>query len=88
MFSSALERVAILNGIPLEERSWRHSSIGSRIRFLASVAGDPGRAERFERQIRRVKKILLATAVIGSVLGAWYLMSVSQPAVFRLEAGL
>lgn len=88
VFSSALERVAILNGIPLEERSWRHSSIGSRIRFLASVAGDPGRAERFERQIRRVKKILLATAVVGSVVCAWYLMSVSQPAVFRLEAGL
>ncbi|MGB2985980.1 MAG: M48 family metallopeptidase [Phycisphaerae bacterium] len=74
IFASALDRVAVLNGIPHEERSWRHSSIGSRIRFLTSLAGDPGRAAGFERLMRRVKITMLAVAIIGSVFSVYYWM--------------
>ncbi len=84
VFSSALDRVAVLNGIPLDERSWRHSSIGSRIRFLASLAADPGRAERFERMIRRVKTGLMFLAVVGSAFAAYYWMVIPEPAILRL----
>ncbi len=68
IFTSALERVAALNGIPQEERSWRHSSIGSRIRFLHALAGDPGRVVRFERLVRRVQSAMLAAAVLGGLV--------------------
>ena len=87
MFSSALERVALLNGIPQEERSWRHSSIGSRIRFLTSLAGDPARLARFERVIWRAKAMLLAVAIGGSVLGVVYWAWAGQLAVLSLQAG-
>ena len=46
-FASALDRVAVLNGIPHQERSWRHSSIASRIRFLTELASDPARGGAF-----------------------------------------
>lgn len=72
VFASALQRVAVLNGIPSEERSWRHSSIGSRIRFLVSLAADPARAMAFERLIRRIKSTLLAAAVLGGVFFLYY----------------
>jgi len=88
VFASALSRVAVLNGIPCEERSWRHSSIGSRIRFLTSLAGDPGRARRFERSVRRVKASLLVLAVLGAVGTVFYWSEVPQPALFRLQAGV
>jgi STE24 endopeptidase len=87
VFSSALDRVALLNGIPHQERSWRHSSIASRIRFLASVAGDPRRAARFERLIRRIKITMLVAAIIGSVACILYCVLVPEPAILRLEAG-
>ncbi len=84
IFTSALDRVALLNGIPHEERSWRHSSIGSRIRFLTTLAGDPRRAAAFQRLIRRVKLALLTVAVLGSVISLFFWTSAPRPVVLRL----
>jgi len=88
VFASALQRVAILNGIPSEERSWRHSSIGSRIRFLISLAGDPARARAFERLIRRIKTTFLAAAVLGGAFFFYYWTVVPQPALMQLQVGV
>jgi len=87
VFASTLDRVALLNGIPHQERSWRHSSIANRIRFLASAAGDPERAAAFERLVRRVKLTMLLVALIGSVACICYCILVPEPAILRLEAG-
>ena len=87
VFASALHRVALLNGIPHEERSWRHSSIGKRIRFLMSLAGDPGRARRFDRRIRLVKRALLALAIVGVAISVYYWLTVPEPALLRLQVG-
>jgi STE24 endopeptidase len=84
VFASALDRVAVLNGIPHEERSWRHSSIRSRIRFLASLSGDPNRVARFERVVRRAKQALVASAILGTVTALLYLRAVPRPAILRL----
>lgn len=83
VFASALDRVAVLNGIPHEERSWRHSSVASRIRFLTSLAGDPTRAAGFERLVRRLKLALLSVAVIGSLVSLAYWTLVSELAILR-----
>jgi STE24 endopeptidase len=72
VFAAALDRVAALNGIPHEERSWRHSSIGSRMRFLVRQAGDPNLALAFDRGVRRIKVGLLLASAVLSILGAWY----------------
>ncbi len=50
IFSQALHEVAVLNGIPPEGRSWRHSSIASRSRFLQRLAQEPRRAHTFQRR--------------------------------------
>jgi STE24 endopeptidase len=72
VFTSALDRVAVLNGIPAEERSWRHGSIADRVRFLTSLCGDPQQARRFRRLVRRIKATLLILAVVGLAVGAVY----------------
>jgi STE24 endopeptidase len=87
VFASALDRVAMLNGIPHEERSWRHSSIGSRIRFLASLAGDPHRATQFDRLLRSVRFAILGLAVAGAAATAYYWSVVPEPAILQLETG-
>ena len=87
IFVSALDRVAVLNGIPHEERSWRHSSIGSRIRFLTSLSGDPARAERFHRLVRRIRRGLVAAALIGVAGSVYYWSVVSRPALLALQSG-
>lgn len=72
VFASALDKVATLSGIGHDEPSWRHSSVGNRIRFLVSAAGDPNRAVDFEQLIRRAKTGLLLAAVVGSLGAAYY----------------
>ncbi len=72
VFASALDRVANLSGIPHEEHSWRHASIGHRIRMLKAVAGDPSLATQFERMIRRVKLTMLVVAVVGALASSYY----------------
>jgi len=84
VFASALDTVAILNGIPHEERSWRHSSIGSRIRFLSSLAGDPGRAANFERGLSRITKEMWSLAIIGSAFWLYYGLTVPEPLILKL----
>ena len=85
IFTSALDRVAVLNGIPHEEKSWRHSSIGYRIRFLTALAGDPSRAAAFGRTLRRAKRFVPAVARIGAAIFVYYWSVVSVPAILRMQ---
>ncbi len=87
LFASALERVAELNGIPRDERSWRHGSIGHRVRFLVKAADDPGCVVRFEQSMVRVKRLIWAAAAIGGSAVAWYWLMVPQPAILVLQSG-
>lgn len=84
VFTSALDKVAVLNGIPTEERSWRHSSIASRIRFLVGLAGDPVRARRFDRTVTRIKRTLLVTALAGTAIACAYIW---RHPIYGLDAG-
>ncbi|MEE9296234.1 MAG: M48 family metallopeptidase [Phycisphaerae bacterium] len=72
IFVSSLDRVALLNGIPLEEPSWRHSSIAHRIQFLEALSADPRRVVAFERMIRIIKLVLLGVCVVGLTVSAFY----------------
>ncbi len=85
IFSQALDQVALLNGIPANERTWRHPTISSRLRHLATVAGDPKQAQKFARRVLRIKVWLLALAVIGSA-GTVYYYIVAQPQLARWMA--
>lgn len=73
IFAGALDQVALLNGIPRRERSWRHSSIASRVELLKSFSGDPNRVRSFERVIRLIKSTLLIICVVGLGVSTWYL---------------
>ncbi len=73
VFVGALRKVAILNGIPPEEPSWRHSSIASRMTFLTAQSGDPIMAQRFSGTIRAIKRTLLMCCSIGLVVAAIYI---------------
>lgn len=85
IFASALDRVALLSGIPRDEFSWRHSSIGSRIRFLSSLAADPRRAIRFDRLLRQVKHGMLAAALIGAAAWGYYWLTAVSPALVEIH---
>jgi STE24 endopeptidase len=70
LFSDALHEVALLNGIRPEARSWRHSSISLRSRFVQELALRPGRARQFERVVWAVKAAIFVTAAVGGVWAA------------------
>ena len=72
-FIRALRKVAVLNGIPPAERSWRHSSIAARIRFLTTLAGDPLVARGFARWVRAIKIVLLVSCAGGLAFSAGYI---------------
>ncbi|HSW44848.1 MAG TPA: M48 family metallopeptidase [Phycisphaerae bacterium] len=68
-FADALTRIAVLNGIPLEARSWRHSSIANRVRLLRSYAHEPVKAAQLERSVLAIKALLLIGVLIGLSIG-------------------
>ncbi|MBN1489717.1 MAG: M48 family metalloprotease, partial [Phycisphaerae bacterium] len=70
-FAGALHRIAALNGIPEEARSWRHSSIASRMRFLEELAADPAAVRRFSRTILVIRVVLVIGTVIGLAVAVW-----------------
>lgn len=70
VFSDALNEVALLNGIRPDARSWRHSSISSRSRFVQRLARDPVHTRRFEQQVLIAKIVILLLAATFSVWAA------------------
>ena len=68
-FAGALRRIGYLNAIPQQARSWRHSSIGSRMNLLYRLSSGPGELDRFRLVIRLIK-ISLWIAAIGGLSGA------------------
>ncbi len=76
IFSDALHDVAALNGMSAEARSWRHSSIASRARFIQRLALRPADARAFERGVGRIKLAIAVAAAGGAVwaaqaMGVW-----------------
>jgi len=71
VFADALERIAFLNGIPAEAKSWRHSSIAHRVRMLRSYAQDPSKAARLQRTVLIIKIVLQVGVFIGLGMGLW-----------------
>lgn len=69
-FGSALRRVAALNGIPPDERGWRHPSIRKRVRFLKEISQDPALGRKFMNLIKTVKLVLVIGTLIGLAGGA------------------
>jgi STE24 endopeptidase len=71
LFASALERVAVVNNIPVGAWSWCHGSIGTRMKFLEGMSGDAERTPRFDRGMRWLYWGLVA-ALVGA--GVWTAM--------------
>jgi STE24 endopeptidase len=71
VFADALHRIAVLNGIPLEARSWRHSSIANRIRLLRNHGHDPFSVNRLQRTVMRLKASLIVGVALGMVIAVW-----------------
>ncbi|MBN1435611.1 MAG: M48 family metalloprotease [Sedimentisphaerales bacterium] len=72
VMAAALRRIALLNGVAMEARSWRHSSISSRMKFLQGLAQEPGALGRFMRLVVRVKVGIILALAAGIVV--WVLM--------------
>jgi len=77
VFVGALERIAYLNGVSRNLRSWRHFSIARRVDFLRRLAADPHLAHRFEESVLRLKLVtvlcILALTVylVAGTLPIW-----------------
>jgi STE24 endopeptidase len=71
IFADALIRIASLNGIPVEAKSWRHSSISNRISLLRRFAHDPAAVVSFERTVRTIKVVLVVGTIIGTIVTSW-----------------
>jgi STE24 endopeptidase len=69
---AALGRIALLNGIPIETRSWRHSSIASRMSLLAQLFERKDKLKQFERGIRLIQVLSIIMPMIA-MLGWWWL---------------
>jgi STE24 endopeptidase len=63
LFSSTLQDVAVLNGIPMDAASWRHGTIEQRVRLLDHFAVHPESTMRFERRLVVIKAVIFVAAI-------------------------
>jgi Zn-dependent protease with chaperone function len=74
VFISALEKVAVLNGIPRENpgwlSTWRHPTIANRVNFLRRMGEDPALERQFQWRIGLFKWSLALTlsAILAALL--------------------
>lgn len=75
VFINALEKVAVLNGIPRDKpgwlSSWQHATIAQRVSFLERMDADPAVEPQFQRRVGMVKwGIAFGLAAVLIALGA------------------
>jgi hypothetical protein len=66
VMAAALERIAMLNGISVYNRSWRHSSIAGRIDFLRTLATENRAYTKFQHTIFAIKTAIVLALLIGA----------------------
>lgn len=66
-FCAALERVAYINNIPVAAKNFTHGSIKSRLDALTSLALTPASTPLFDRQMRRIRYLLLAITATAAI---------------------
>jgi STE24 endopeptidase len=81
-FVQALEKIARLNGMSREVRSWRHFSIAKRVEFLESLAARPDRERRFQRVVWLLKGLVVVVLLAG---GWWAWMKSPEVVRFVLD---
>ncbi len=62
-FTSALEKLASSSGMGRNARSWQHASIARRTAFLHELSRDPKRELRFQRRVRLLGGLVIATVL-------------------------
>lgn len=70
---SALERIAVLNGMSVYSRSWRHSSIANRVGLLRHLATEAGALAKFQRLVIFIKWVIVL--MIGITVTGWWWIS-------------
>lgn len=64
-FSSALRRVVEMSGRSPEKGGWMHPSVNQRTQLLAQLAESPEAVQRFEAQMRRLRRFIGWGLVMG-----------------------
>ena len=61
-----LEKLAVVAGMDRDSRSWLHPSIGRRVALLERVAAAPALGDRFEEQVRWLRRGIF-TAIVAAL---------------------
>lgn len=64
-FTGALEKLAVLNGVPRDIPSWRHFSIARRVDFLERTREDPAAVRQLEANLRFALGTFLVIACLS-----------------------
>jgi Zn-dependent protease with chaperone function len=66
-FVAVLEKLAVSNGIEVDEHQWQHGSVLARAEFLRRVGDDAPRVQRFHDRLARLATIVVALGAIGAM---------------------
>jgi hypothetical protein len=71
VFAETLHEIAALNGIPINARSWRHSSIANRIQQLKAYPHNPAMLRKLECGVIAIKTVLIVGTAIGLAIALY-----------------
>ncbi|MHC4983795.1 MAG: M48 family metallopeptidase [Planctomycetota bacterium] len=68
VYARALEGIARINGIPMNQRGWRHGSIASRVSYILWLGSTGGSRRGIDRVVGRIKLAILLMLACGVAL--------------------
>jgi Zn-dependent protease with chaperone function len=66
-FVAVLEKLAISNGIEINQHQWQHGSVQRRAEFLRRVGRDNARAGRYHARLARLAMVVVALGAVGAM---------------------
>jgi len=77
IFATALDRIAVLNGVPRTAKSWRHGSIWNRCKLIRLLAAQPAQLARFQQQLWTIRLALICSSLVTAAVGLHILRNYS-----------
>lgn len=75
LYTSALERLAMLNGIDPSKRTWQHGRVIDRVNWLRAMQQEPQEIRRFQRRLRLAGSLVLG-GIVALGIHLWNVASV------------
>ncbi|MBT3202189.1 MAG: M48 family metalloprotease [Phycisphaerales bacterium] len=67
IFASALQQIAVMNGINPQKRNWRHGSIAYRVQYILTLGSTGATRQPIDATVRKIKLAIIIATITAAI---------------------